>query len=338
MERKKGHLCLEERQQIYAMHERGESDSRIAKIVGRHRSVIGRELKRNRAPMFVASHISPLERAKYAHDKALRRRSDCKRGRRGPLKLAAVRERMIVLLNNHYSPEAIAHIISESDLGLNLSGKTIRRWIKKEAPELRQYLPQRGKPRRSRMTRRKKKENIKRAAPKKRNIAERPQEAGLRVCPGHLEGDTIVCRKSKVAIVSVVDRSTRRRWYRKVPNLQANTVLWALIQILLDIPPALRRTITFDNGSEFADWYKLERLFGIMVYFCDPYCAWQKGSVEHSNKEFRRFVPKGTDLALISEEAVAHIERILNMKPMSCLKMDSALSLWLSVAAQTMLH
>jgi IS30 family transposase len=337
-ELQKGHLTLEERQQVYVMHGQGKRDSEIAKIIGRDRTVVWRERKRNRPPAFVASGISDLERAKYAHDKAVRRRSDCKRVKRGPLNLVRVRERISTLLENHYSPEAIAHILTHSDLGVKLSGKTIRRWIKKEAPELRQHLPERGIPRRSRMTRRKRRQSSEQAAPKKRNISERSSEANERMSAGHLEGDAIVCRKSKTAIISVSDRKTRRRWYRKVDNLQAQTVLLALIALLREIPPALRKTITFDNGSEFAFWYKLEILLGITVYFCDPYCAWQKGTVEHSNKEFRRFVPKGTDLALISDEQIARIELALNSKPMNCIGMASAGEAWQRETAPLSLH
>ena len=320
------------------MHKGGWSDSEIGRILGRHRSVVLRERRRNRPPVFIAIGLSPLEHARYAHDKAKRRRSECKKGKKGPLKLATIRERLIALLKNHYSPEAIAHILSKSDLGIKVSGKTIRRWIKKEAPELRQHLPECGKTRRSRLTRRKRRKASNQAAPKKRNIAQRPAEVENRTRPGDFEADTIVCRKSKTSIVSVIDRSTRQRWYKKVENLQANTVLWALIQILLEIQPALRHTITFDNGSEFADWYKLERLLGIMVYFCDPYCAWQKGSVEHSNKEFRRFVPKGTNLALLSDEDIARIEKILNAKPMNCLQWSSASDNWLMATSAVLMN
>ena len=162
----------------------------------------------------------------------------------------------------------------------------------------------------------------------KRTIHERPEEANQRSRAGDLEADTIVCKQSNTAIVSVIDRKNRRAWFRKVDNLKAETVLWALIAILQEIPPSLRHTITFDRGSEFALWHRLERCFGIIAYFCDPYCAWQKGSVEHSNRRFRRFVPKGTDLSQISEEQIAEIEKWVNARPMVCLQDLSAAHAW----------
>jgi len=326
--RYQGHLSLEDRQQIHLMWSRGLGFAAIGRIIGRDRSVVKRELERNQAPKQVWRYLTPLERAREANERAKRRRSDCKKGRRGPLKLAAVRQRIETLLEEaHYSPETIADILSRSDLGVKISGKTIRRWILKEVPGLRKHLPHRGKRRCHHLTPKKKRRRTK-TVPEKRSIRERPAIVERRERAGDYEGDTIVCKKSKTAIVSVIDRKTRRRWYRKVPNLKAETVLAALLGILLEIPPTQRHTITFDKGSEFAEWKKLEQLLGITVYFCDAYCAWQKGGVERSNKEFRRFVPKGTDLALVSETEIARIENVLNMKPMDCLAKASSFQAW----------
>ena len=287
-----------------------------------------RERKRNAAPPYISCNMSALEKAKWAQDKAKQRRSEPKKGKRGPLKLAVVRTRVEAFLKDKNSPEKIATILSSSDLGITICGRTIRRWINTDVPELKQYLPCKGKVRKkSLFPRRPKKTKI--AAPETRNIRERCEEADNRSEPGHLEGDTIVCDQSKDAIVSVADRFTDRRWYRKVPNLKAETVFWALFDILSEIPPAIRRTITFDNGGEFALWYKLERIFGILAYFCDPYCSWQKPVVERSNKEFRLFVPKGTDLSRISPEEVQRIEQQINSLPMDRLDSLSSADVWL---------
>lgn len=339
MEKKnKGHLSREERQIAYVMRGRQASDSEIGKVLGRHRAVVSREFERNKAPVYVRGGLSVLERAAWAEDAARRRRSDSKRGKRGPLKLAAVRERIASLLElERYSPEKIAKLLSQSDLGVKVSGKTIRRWLNTEARELRQYLPQRGRKRRYPLTP-KKGERRTAAAPEKRSIHERPEVIDNRERVGDLEGDTIVCRQSSTAILSVIDRKTRRRWFRKVPNLRSETVLQAMSHLLLEIPPSQRRTITFDRGSEFAQWKTLERLFGMLVYFCDSYCAWQKGSVEHSNKEFRVFVPKGTNLEHVSTEEVARIEQILNSRPMDCLGDRSPHQAWFTEGLTSFLH
>lgn len=309
------------------MRASGSSDSKIAKKIGRDRTTVWRERTRNAAPPYISANMSALEKAKWAHDKARQRRSEPKKGKRGPLKLAATRTRVAALLTDRTSPEKTAAILSSSDLGIKISGRTIRRWVNKEAPELKQYLPCKGKARRkSTFPRRPKK--VKEGAPSKRNISERCEEADNRSEPGHLEGDTIVCDQSKDAIVSVADRYTNRRWYRKVSNLKSETVFWALFEILSEIPPEIRKTITFDNGGEFALWHRLEPMFGIQAYFCDPYCSWQKPVVERSNKEFRLYVPKGTDLSKITTEDVRRIEQLINAMPMDRLNSLSSADVW----------
>ena len=328
MENYRGHLCLEDRQQIHLMRSRGFGFAEIGRVIGRDRSVVKRELERNQGPRQVWRYLRPLERAKEAHERAKRRRSDCKKGKRGPLKLAAVRDKIEQLLKDgHYSPEDIADVLNQGDLGVRVSGKTIRRWIVKEAPELRQYLPDRGKHRRNRLTKRKR--SKRKAASKKRSIHRRPEAANERKEAGHYEADAIVCSQSTVAIISVRERKTRKRWYRRVKNLQAETVRPVLMEIFGNIPPPLRLSCTYDNGGEFAEFDKLEYHLGVTAYGCDAYSAWQKGGVEHQNKEFRRFVPKGTDLSTVSEEEIAHIETILNAKPMDCLEKLSADQAWI---------
>ena len=114
--KKKKNLYLLERQTLYSMRESGHLDSQIAKTIGRHRSTVSRERKRNAAPPYISANMSALEKAKWAQDKAKQRRSEPKKGQRGPLKLAAVRTRVEALLNDRTSPEKIATILSSSDL------------------------------------------------------------------------------------------------------------------------------------------------------------------------------------------------------------------------------
>ena len=132
MENFKGHLTLRERQTLYTMHKEGESDSRTGKVLRRDRSVVWRERKRNAPPLHLACRMSGLEQAQWAHDKACQRRSDCKRGKRGPLKLAAIRKEVRSLLREcRYSPESIADILAQGDSGTKVCGRTIRRWLLK---------------------------------------------------------------------------------------------------------------------------------------------------------------------------------------------------------------
>lgn len=337
---KRGHLSLSERQTIYAMRAAGDGFTKIARAVERDRQTIRRELKRNRAPVFVRGKESPQQRAKSAHDKALRRRSDSKRGRRGPLKLAGIRLRIESLLKEcKYSPEEIAKLLRQGDDPVKVSGKTLRRWILKEAKELQEHLPFRGRKRRNRLTARKH-QRPKEAAPPKRSIHQRGAEAAERVEVGHKEFDFLVCVQSVVSILVGVDRKTRRLWLRRVENREAQTARAALIRIEINLCPPLRKTLTFDNDPGFQKVFDLERLLGIENFFCDPYCSWQKGSVENVNRRVRRFFPKGTDLSAISQAELDHVEAIINARPMDCLDDLSPDQCWAREvkAARMMLH
>ena len=82
-----------------------------------------------------------------------------------------------------------------------------------------------------------------------------------------------------------------------------------------DLPPSLRRSMTFDNGKEFAEHRKLTRGLGLEVYFADPYASWQRGANENMNGLLRQFFPKGTDFTQVSHRAVARVEQSINERP-----------------------
>lgn len=315
MEKKKGQLCLSERQAVYVMRERGVGVREIARQLGRNASTVAREPRRNAAQAHLARHMTALEKAVFAQRKAKDRQREKVRRRSTVLdRRADVRQRMVALLQQtNYSPETVGEILSTSDLGVKLHGKTIRRWIRKHCPNFQRHFPHRGKRPRVHLTPRQRRK--KEAAPTKRSIFERPQSVANRTDAGDFELDMVVCRQSNSAVLSVRDRKTRKAWLRLVPNLKADTLSLEILRVLRAIPPALRRSCTYDRGSEFAAVHKLEPLFGIVNYFCDAYAAWQKGSVEQQNKELRRYLPKGTDLSTVTPEHLLRIEALLNSKP-----------------------
>jgi IS30 family transposase len=106
-----------------------------------------------------------------------------------------------------------------------------------------------------------------------------------------------------------------------MPNLEAETTVGHLRAILKELPSDLRKSITFDNGSEFAlsELIQLETDFpGLKIYYCDPYKSWQKGTVENSHRGFRWHFPKGTDFADVFPEQIRRVEEKLNRRPMKC--------------------
>jgi IS30 family transposase len=215
------------------------------------------------------------------------------------------------------SPEAIAATMKKA-IGEQVSYSSIYRWIKRNSPILTQYLYEKGKPRRQRVTNRRGALQASRAAPIKRSYEDRPEEAKNRAELGHLEGDTIHgCKKSNAAIVSIRDRSSRIHLFAKTPNLEASSVTRVIIMMLLSIPINFRKTLTFDRGSEFANWDEIEKVFPeIKVYFCDAYCPHQKGSNERGNRDFRKYYPKGTNFDAVNDDQINRVQGKINNSPM----------------------
>jgi IS30 family transposase len=320
MQRKRKCLTLELRQSIWMMRSLGNGIRDIGRLLKLDPSIVSRELKRNSLPVYIASRLTPLERAKEAHDKAKRRRQEKRRGKRKAEPSLLVYEHITQKLMDKWSPEDISATISDTFPGLKLSTTTIYRMIKRDAPELKQYLFEKGKPRRQCvMNRRGRFQQA--AAAEKRHVSERPKEAEERKEVGHLEADMILSRRgSKAAILSIYDRASRRRWYLHVANLEAATVRKALVRFLHTLPAYARKTLTLDRGSEFAEWDMIEKIFpDLKVYFCTAYSPHEKGGVERSNRDLRRFYPKGTDFALVSQEQLSDAQGKINRRPMKCL-------------------
>jgi len=164
------------------------------------------------------------------------------------------------------------------------------------------------------------------AAAQKKHVSERPVEAKEHSELGHFEADMVVSKRgSKGAVLSICDRASRQRLYILVANLEAITVRKALVRFLHSLPSYLRKTLTFDRGSEFAEWDMLEKIFPeLKVYFCTPYSPHEKGSVERSNRELRRYFPKGTDFASVLQEQLAAAQEQINNRPMKCLGQKSS--------------
>lgn len=313
-------LTLWDRQIIVSMREQGFGIREIGRYVGRDASIVSRELKRNSPPSRL--RLSATQRADWSNVRARERLKARRRGKRGSIQLLSVRGHIIDKLVAKISPEAIAATI-EKEIGEKVSYTTIYRWIKKEVPELKKYLYEKGKKRRQQVMSRR--GRFQQAAAAKRCIEERPAEADSRSEVGHLEGDTIHgCKGTRAAILSIRDRKTRCHWFEKVANLEAPTVTHAIIQLLHRIPAAFRKTLTLDRGSEFADWAMIEKVFpDLQVYFCDAYCPYQKGSNERGNRDFRKHHPKGSSFEVVTSQEVRETQTKVNSHPMKLLQWRS---------------
>lgn len=324
------HLTREERDLLYLMRSEKKGIREIARVLGRDAGTISRELRRNRH-FFpgVERKMSALERAAHAHEKALGRRKIPRK----QSKLSCepeIKEHVIWLIEDeHASPRDITFRVAEKFPGKTIAYTTIYNFTRYERCDLRVYHRLRGKPRRQHVTKRR--ARVKEGAPPKRTILLRSEIVVQRREFGHWESDTIHSMKngSGFAILTLREMKSRMRWYFLLSSLLAELTLAVLQGFFRLLPAHLRRTLTVDNGPEFAHLYKLEQIFpGFLVYSCDPYCAWQRGTSEHANGEFRWFYPKGTDFRNVSLREIWATQDKINRRHMLCLGGRSAVSVF----------
>ncbi len=163
-------------------------------------------------------------------------------------------------------------------------------------------------------------------------ISERPAEAADRAVPGHWEGDLLLLGLGSSAIGTLVERSTRFTLLLHLPRMHgdgstrvkngpalaghgAEAVRNAIADTVTTLPEQLRRSLTWDQGSEMAEHAQLRIDTGLQVYFCDPHSPWQRGTNENTNGLLRQYFPKGTDLSRHSADDVAAVATILNSRP-----------------------
>lgn len=143
----------------------------------------------------------------------------------------------------------------------------------------------------------------------------RPEIINRRRRYGDWEGDTIVGKGRRSALVTLVERKSGYLRMGRADDMKARTTTRVTRRRMEDLPEPLRRSITFDNGKEFAEHQKLTRTLGLVVYFALPYRSWQRGTNENTNGLLRQFFPKGTDFSRISHHEVARVEKLLNERP-----------------------
>ena len=147
-------------------------------------------------------------------------------------------------------------------------------------------------------------------------ISERPAEVADRAVPGHWEGDLIAGAGNRSAIGTLVERSTRFVMLLHLPSGHgAGAVAAQMTEVMATLPARLRRSLTWDQGSEMANHAQVAAATDLEVYFCDPHSPWQRGSNENTNGLLRQYFPKGTSLAAHSREDLDAVAAELNARP-----------------------
>ena len=314
------HLSRNERDEVAVLLARRASIRKIAFHLGRSPSTLSRELKRNKH----SKGYGPI----YAQLAAVRRRHK----QHGPtprlMRDKVLRQRVIRELKDGWSPEIIAGRLKQETGRCVIGHEAIYRWIYSHARHLAPYLVRSHRRRQHRSSR----PWPNRLIPRRISITQRPMEINLRQVPGHWETD-LVWGSGYRALQVLVERQTRFVRLISLPNKTAQASYNALAVLLSSVPGSLRRSITYDNGIENILHVEINERFHMRSFFCEPYHAWEKGTVENTNGLVRRFFPKRTNLDHVSPGRIQRIEDWLNNRPRKCLNFKTP-----AEALQRVLH
>lgn len=301
-------LCVTERRRLFVFLEMGLSVKEIAHKTSRHRSTIYRELNRNN------------EHGRYlpivAQQKALAR---AKNGRPNKLKSNGILRDYVTrsLIDKGWSPEQISGRMKYQNLSFYVCPETIYRYVYQSNDKALYHSLTFKKPKRQKLFRRKHR-TCRYGDPYL--ITQRPKEIDSRSRFGHWEGDTIEFKGNKSEIVTtLVERKTRMVYLIKNTSKHSLGVMEKINKKFEELPKKMFKTITFDQGSEFANHQYLEKNMKCEVYYCETHSPWQKGSNENMNGRIRKYLPKNAKINLITQEELDLIAAKLNRCPRKCI-------------------
>lgn len=303
-------LSLEERCEISRLHEDGKSLRQIAAALDRAPSTISRELRRNRGNQVGYQPSYAAQQAKARRWSGARLERD-----------AGLRDLVLGCLARGFSPEQVSGWLARQQGGLRISHESIYRFIYAQIRRTKDYRWRRYLPRAKskRGWRGRKGGSPASFIRDRRPIAKRPDTANDRTQPGHWEADLMLFKTYGQAVLVAHERTSRLIILARQPNKAAAPTAQRLLTWFTDLPDYMRRTITFDNGTEFAQHYKLTKTIQMQTFFCDPHAPWQKGGVENAIGRMRRYLPRKTDLATLSTQTLNTYVAAYNNTPRKCL-------------------
>jgi transposase, IS30 family len=327
-------LSAEERVKIYHWHANDKSARWMGEALSRPASTIIRELNRNsKRSKHWAGGYDPVRADALA---ARRRQWD---GRfkmvRQPKLLRIVRSK----LATGWSPEQISAWLTHEHPTMTISHESIYRYVYHRSAQKdywHRMLPHK-KHRRGRLGKRG-------GSPVQHlqhrvSLEQRPVFVGKRKQAGHWEADMMLFSRYGQSILVAQERTSRFIVLNKPKNRHAKRIQGILAKWFKPLPAHARRTLTLDNGTEFAQHYKLNKKCNLKTFFCDPHSPWQKGGIENMNGRLRRALPRKTDLRTLAHQTLTAIQRRYNNTPRKCLGFKTPAQVFLShcstVALQT---
>jgi transposase, IS30 family len=312
-----------ERSEIQILLGEGYSLRNIAVALGRSPNTISHEIKVNSVVNEITGELEYI--AKKAKPKSrLRRRS--RRFQWQKIEHSPTLWKLVIsALKLHWSPHEISGYLKDHpELGVSISGKQIYEWLysSRGQPYCQYLYSERYHPKKRRTNK-----TTRVMIPDRVSIAERPLAALNRVEAGHMEYDSVVSGRecgrptSTFALAVLTERTTRLVTAKIVPNLRPKGFAEAIMTLAHNIHV---RSFTTDNGIENKQHSLVTQNTGAPVFFTDPYSSWQKGGVENANKMLRRYFPKGTNFANITQLQVDQVVALINQKPRKILGYKSA--------------
>ncbi len=298
-----GHLTKEQRYTIFVMKQQGCNNSLIALTIGKDKSVVSRELRRN------------CDRRNGRYNADLAQRKYESRMREKPKRIRfteAVSERVEALLKEDYSPEQVAGRCRLEGAEC-VSHERIYQHVwedKRRGGDLHTHLRRKGRRYRKRGAAKDSRGIIRDRV----GIEERPAIVEQRIRFGDLELDTVIGKNHKGALLTVNDRTTRMCWLALLDGKESEPLTKAMVDMLEPVK-GLLHTATADNGKEFAAHKEIADKLGIDVYFARPYHSWERGANENMNGLIRQYIPKGASFDGLTNEHIKMIQNKLNNRP-----------------------
>lgn len=309
-------LSLDERRILATMLQSKATKTKIAEVLGRDRSTIHREIKRN------WWHDDEVPQADgYWHVTAQTLADQRHLKRRKLEQHEDLRNEVIGKLKTGWSPEQIAgRLRIEPRAPHRICHETIYQYVYSDSgrsQELGRYLPERQRKRKPRYARKARD----RVFPLETSIHNRPDEINDRSQFGNWEGDLMIFERAQgnANVATLIERKTRYTVLLRNNDRKSRPLMNKLINEMSPLPVEARRSITFDRGFEFTSWRELHKGMGTKSWFCDPQAPWQKGSVENMNKRVRRYLPRDTALLSLPNRYMRSICDRLNATPRKCL-------------------